>query len=70
MKQCGYERIQEVIRRREESLEIMRKLLNLKLIRKKADLTILMIHYRVCNAVLRAVIKISRLFLSRFHNVT
>ena len=59
MKQYGYERIQEGIRRRERSLEIMQKLLKLKLITKRADLTILMIYYRVCNAALRAVIKIA-----------
>ena len=59
MKQYGYERIQEGIRRRERSLEIMQKLLKLKLITKRADLTILMTYYRVCNAVLRAVLKIA-----------
>lgn len=59
MKQYSYERIQEIIRRRERSLEITQKLLKLKLIRKRAGLTILMIYYRVCNAILRAVIKIT-----------
>ena len=59
MKQHSYERIQEGIRRRERSLEIMQKLLKLRLITKRADLTILMIYYRVCNAILRAVIKIA-----------
>jgi len=59
MKQHSYERIQEGIRRRERSLEIMQKLLKLKLIRKRTDLAVLAISYRVCNAILRAVVKIA-----------
>lgn len=62
MKQYSYERIQEGIRRRERTLEIMQKLLKLKLIRKRADLTILMLYYRVCNAILRTVVKVAAHF--------
>ena len=59
MKRYGYERIREGIRRRERSLEIVQKLLKLKLITRRADITILLIYYRACNAILRAVIKIA-----------
>ncbi|MFQ6081423.1 MAG: hypothetical protein ACE5OW_07140 [Candidatus Bathyarchaeia archaeon] len=40
----------------------MQKLLKLKLIRKRADLTILMLYYRVCNAILRTVVKVAAHF--------
>jgi hypothetical protein len=62
MKRYTCEWLQEAVRRRERSLEVMRKLLKLKLITKRADLTVLVIYYRVCNAILRAVVKVAAHF--------
>lgn len=46
------------IRRRETVLETMRLLLRLKLVAKRIDLTVLAVYYKVCNVILRAMVKI------------
>jgi len=59
MKRDKHEQIRELIRTRERSLEVMQKLLKLKLMTGRADLTVLVIYYRICNAIWRAAIKIA-----------
>jgi len=46
------------IRRREKVLETMQLLLRLKLMAKSIDLRVLAIYYKVCNVILRAMVKI------------
>jgi len=46
------------IRQRETVLETMQSLLRLKLVAKRIDLIVLAIYYKVCNVILRAMVKI------------
>jgi len=46
------------VRRREMVLETMRLLLRLKLVTRRIDLTVLAVYYKVCNVMLRAMVKI------------
>jgi len=46
------------VRQRETVLETMQLLLKQKLVTKRIDLTVLAIYYKVCNVMLRAMVKI------------
>ena len=56
--QPDHKQIQDIVKVNEKKLETAKKLLKLKLITKGMGLTSAIVYYKICNALLRTVLKI------------